>query len=293
MKKLIIILLLGSWVATMGQIPEAPDRTRGEGPYNQLIIRGVNVINGTGSPPFGPVDVVIEKNRITQIRVVGSPGVPINANRRPDLKEGGREIQAEGMYLLPGFIDMHAHIGGTSKDQTAEYVFKLWMAHGVTTIREPSAGNGLEWTLHEKERSLKNEITAPRIFAYTRFGMGSKNGITTPQEARTWVQENAKKGADGIKFFGARPDIMQAALEENKKLGLRSACHHAQLNVVGWNVLNSARAGLTSMEHWYGLPEALFTDRVIQDYPVDYNYQDEQNRFEEAGKLWQQSAKPG
>ena len=35
--------------------------------------------------------------------------------------------------------------------------------------------------------------------------------------------------------------------------------------------------GLDSMEHWYGLP-SLFTDRTIQDYPVDYNYADEQWR---------------
>ena len=85
---------------------------------------------------------------------------------------------------------------------------------------------------------------------------------------------------------------MTAALDENKKIGLRSACHHAQLNVARWNVLHSARAGLTSMEHWYGLPEALFEDRTVQDYPLDYNYNNEQDRFEEAGKLWQQAAKP-
>jgi Amidohydrolase family len=46
------------------------------------------------------------------------------------------------------------------------------------------------------------------------------------------------------------------------------------------------------MEHWYGLPEALFADRIVQNYPVDYNYQDESNRFEEAGKLWKQAAPP-
>ena len=85
---------------------------------------------------------------------------------------------------------------------------------------------------------------------------------------------------------------MQAALEENKRLGLRSACHHAQLAVARWNVLHSARAGLTSMEHWYGLPEALFADRTVQDYPLDYNYANEQHRFEEAGKLWAQAAPP-
>ena len=71
-------------------------------------------------------------------------------------------------------------------------------------------------------------------------------------------------------------------------MGLGSA-HHAQLSVARWNVLHSARAGLTTMEHWYGLPEALFDDRTVQDYPLDYNYQNE-HRFEEAGKLWEQAA---
>jgi hypothetical protein len=68
--------------------------------------------------------------------------------------------------------------------------------------------------------------------------------------------------------------------------------HHAQMDVARWNVLHSARAGLTTMEHWYGLPEALFADRTIQDYRLDYNYQNEQHRFAEAGKLWKQAAPP-
>ena len=85
---------------------------------------------------------------------------------------------------------------------------------------------------------------------------------------------------------------MKAALDENKRLGLRSACHHSQMSVARWNVLHSARAGLTTMEHWYGLPEALFEDRTVQNYPLNYNYQNEQHRFEEAGKLWEQAAPP-
>jgi hypothetical protein len=51
--------------------------------------------------------------------------------------------------------------------------------------------------------------------------------------------------------------------------------------------------GLDSMEHWYGLPEAMFEDRLIQDYPPGYNYSDEQWRFAQAGRLWQQAAAPG
>ena len=225
-----------------------------------------------------------------RIANVGYPGVDINPDRRPALKEGGRELNAEGMYLMPGFVDMHGHIGGDAQGAGPEYVFKLWMAHGITTVREPS-GRGVDFAVDLKKKSERNEIVAPRIQAYTGFGQGS-DGISTPEMAREWVRQNAKNGADGIKFFGAPPEIMSAALDENNKLGLRSACHHAQLNVARWNVLHSARAGLTTMEHWYGLPEALFEDRTVQDYPLNYNYNNEQHRFEEAGKLWQQAAKP-
>lgn len=276
----------------LAQVAKAPPRSEGSGPYTQLILRGASLINGTGAPPFGPVDVVIEGNRIIHVATVGYPGMAIDSSRRPRLRTGGAELDCHGMYLLPGFIDMHGHIGGSGQGTPAEYVFKLWMAHGITTIRDPSAGNGLDWVLDQKAKSAANTITAPRIHAYTVFGQGADKPITTATQARTWVQNNARKGADGVKFFGAPPAIMEAALQENKKLGLRSACHHAQLDVARWNVLHSARAGLTTMEHWYGLPEALFTGQTIQDYPADYNYQNEQHRFEQAGKLWKQAAAP-
>jgi len=260
----------------------------GDGPHSQLIIRGVMLINGDGSPPRGPMDIVVENNLIVKMQIVGYPGVKINENRRPKLKEGGKELDANGMYLLPGFIDMHGHIGGSAQGASPEYVFKLWMAHGITTVRQPSGINVKKL----KRQSADNTIVAPRIFEYTGFGSGSKKTISTPKQARDWVRKNAKNGADGIKFFGAEPEIMAAAIAENKKLGLRSTAHHAQLSVARWNVLHSARAGMTSMEHWYGLPEALFEDRTVQNYPLDYNYQNEQHRFEEAGKLWAQAAKP-
>ncbi len=259
-----------------------------QGPFNQLIIRGVTLINGNGAPPLGPVDIVVKNNIITKIQTIGFPGIKTN-RKGPKLEKDGFEIDCTGMYLLPGLIDMHGHIGGNSQGASPEYVFKLWLAHGITTIREPS-GRGVDFTLELKNKSEKNEIIAPRIFSYTGFGAGAD--INKPQEAREWVRNNAKKGADGIKFFGSSPNIMKAALDENKKLGLKSACHHAQMSVARWNVLNSARAGLTTMEHWYGLPEALFSDRTIQNYPPNYNYQNEQHRFEEAGKLWGQAAKP-
>jgi hypothetical protein len=284
--------ILSFSVIAQREIKKAPELKEGDGPYTQLIIRGVMLIDGTGAPPVGPIDIVVKQNRIVNIVSIGlpTPGMSSDSNR-PKLEPGGKELNCEGMYLMPGFVDMHGHIGG-NQAPNAEYVFKLWMSHGITTVRDPSCGNGLDWVLDQKNKSEKNLITAPRIKAYTVFGQGSKEPITNAAQARAWVNENKMKGSDGVKFFGAAPEVMDAALRENKRIGLRSACHHAQLGVARWNVLNSAKAGLTTMEHWYGLPEALLANSTLQNYPLSYNYSDEQHRFEEAGRLWKQAAAP-
>lgn len=274
-------------------VEPAPPRAEGEGPYERLILRGATLIDGSGAPPFGPVDVVVERNRIARIQTVGYPGVPIEDDGRPEAQPGDRELDLHGMYLLPGFVDLHGHIGGEAQGTPAEYVFKLWLGHGVTTIRDPGSGNGLEWTLDHKAKSADNRITAPRIHAYLGFGAGRDEPIATPEEARSWVREIARQGADGVKFFALPPRIIDALLDEAGRQGLGTASHHAQLGVARADVLYTARRGLTTMEHWYGLPEALFVDRTIQHFPLDYNYQDEQHRFAEAGRLWRQAAPPG
>jgi cytosine/adenosine deaminase-related metal-dependent hydrolase len=270
----------------------------GEGPFARLVIRGATLVDGTGAPPVGPVDVVVEGGRIAVVRSVGHPGVPIREQGRP--ARGEREIDAAGMFLLPGFVDAHAHVayplqGALGETPPAEYVYKLWLAHGITTVREVGSGNGLAWTIAEKRRSAAREIVAPRILAYPFFptGIETPGAPQTPAAARQWVEAVAAAGADGIKFLGAPPEIMQAALARAQELGLATACHHAQPAVARMNVLDTSGWGLTSMEHWYGLPEALFTDRTVQDFPVDYDYNDESHRFGQAGRLWAQAAEPG
>ena len=279
-------------------VEPAPDRrvNEGEGPFTRLIIRGATVIDGTGAPPIGPVDIVIEKNRIVEVRSVGYPKVAIREAARPT--GAVKEIDATGMYVLPGFVDCHAHIGGVAQGTPAEYVYKLWLAHGVTTIREPGSFNGVDWTLRERERSARNEIVAPRIFAYVGPGLGWEKGpLRTPELARQFVLWAKQKGVDGFKIIGDGPvydpDIMKAFLETANAQGLGSTTHLAQMGVARMNILAAARLGLRSMEHWYGLPESLFTDRTIQDYPLDYNYNDESHRFGEAGRLWKQADPPG
>lgn len=296
MHRLYAVLAAGVLLATAAAadpIPPAPDRTEGEGPHERLILRGGILVDGTGAPPTGPVDIVIEGNRIRSIHTVGFPGVPIDPDGRPEADANTREKDIEGMYVLPGFVDTHGHIGGARQGTPAEYVYKLWLGHGVTTIRDPGSGNTLDWTLAEKRRSDANEITAPRIRAHVTFGQGRDEPFTAPEQARDWVRDVARRGADGLKFFGARPDILEAAIDEAREQGLRTTMHHAQLGVTRTDVLDTARWGLTSMEHWYGLPEAMFTDRRIQHYPPDYNYMNEYDRFREAGRLWLQAAEPG
>ena len=57
----LLIMLAGTSV--QAQITPSPNRAEGEGPFNRLIIRGVTMISGTGAPPLGPVDIVVEKNK--------------------------------------------------------------------------------------------------------------------------------------------------------------------------------------------------------------------------------------
>lgn len=298
---LAFLLLLTTAVFAQPKEPAyAPDRAPGEGqgPFKRLIIRGATVIDGTGAPPNGPVDIVVEGNRIKEVRTVGYPKVAIDPEDRP--KDADHEIDGSTMYVLPGFVDMHAHIGGAAQGTSAEYVFKLWLAHGVTTIREPGSGNGTTWTMHERERSAKNEIVAPRIwpYAFTAASFWDGGAINSPEAARKFVEWASKKGFEGLKIFGAGdlvydPQILGALLDEAKKRGMGSTTHINQMGVARSNVLQSARLGLKGMEHWYGLPEALFADRTIQDFPTDYNYSDEQHRFGNAGRLWKQAAPPG
>src|SRR2546426_3318013 len=93
-------------------VTASPDRRpgEGEGPFDRMVIRGITMIDGTGAPARGPVDIVVQNNRIAEIRSVGAPGVAISDRGRP--AKGTKELDGTGMYIMPGFVDLHVHTGG-------------------------------------------------------------------------------------------------------------------------------------------------------------------------------------
>jgi imidazolonepropionase-like amidohydrolase len=284
-----------------GMLP-TPSRAASEaaGPYPLLVIRGATIVTGNGGPPYGPADIIVRGNRITEIRPAGTPGLPMKGNRPP--LDAAREIDATGMYVLPGFVDMHGHSGDPDKAPDPSYPYRLWLAHGVTTIRgvplfDDDAGRALD----DKRRSAAGEITAPRIYVYQTLGSGADAGwkggrVQSPEKAREWVRWAAKAGIDGIKFFNRgdeTPEIDRAAIIEAKKLGLGTVAHLSQPNIAEFNARDATAAGLASITHFYGHFESLLKDRRTQDTPPDYNFNDEQKRFGGIAEIWNQIYEPG
>ncbi|MGE0812961.1 MAG: amidohydrolase family protein [Vicinamibacterales bacterium] len=274
----------------------APARTPGEGqgPFKKMVIRAVTLIDGTGGPPLSPMDIVIEGNRITEIRQAGWPGLPLAANREP--RDADFEIDGRGMFVMPGFVDMHVHGSTSGKAPDLGYAYKLWLAHGVTTVRGVSLSSAAV-SSSEKDRSAKNEIAAPRIFNYQTLGSGWPNGrVTTPEKAREWVRWAAANNIDGIKFFNRgdeTPEIDTAAIDEAHKNKMGTVAHLSQNNVAMFNARLAGDAHLDTVTHYYGHMESLLKDKTIQDFPVGYDYNNEQDRFGDIARIWNQTYEPG
>ncbi|MGQ0591054.1 MAG: amidohydrolase family protein [Sphingosinicella sp.] len=265
----------------------------GEGPYRRLVIRGATLVDGTGAPPRGPVDIVVAGNRIESIRAAGTPGLPIASDRAP--RDADREIDATGMFVLPGFVDTHGHNGDPDKAPNATYGYRLWLAHGVTTVRGVGLYGGSDnMSLSDRQRSRDNTIVAPRLYAYVVLGdTWTVGAVNTPERARAFVRWAAEQGYDGIKFFNDPPAITQAAIEEARARGLGTVAHLGQGGVAETNGARAAEMGLHGITHFYGHFESVLAGRRLPNYPNDYNMFDEQWRFSQVARLADQIVEPG
>jgi len=268
------------------RLQPAPDRgpDEGAGPFKTLVVRGATLIDGTGAKPRGPVDIVVHDNRIAAVNDVDAAEID---TARPPF-DADHEVDAKGMYVTPGFIDLHSHAGGPPKNDEAEYPYKLWLAHGVTSVRGVPLAD-FDFTASEKQRSARNEIVAPRIFDYPRPAQGWDQGPIgdDPQKARAWIRWAADHGADGFKLRDpecGHPAVVKALLDEANKQHLGSTMHLAQICIIQaggpdkMNALIAAREGLGTVTHFYGHLESMLRPGE-KLFPPGYDYSNEQVRF--------------
>ncbi len=265
--------------------------------YARLVIHNAMIVSGRGEPgtnrgmpPEGPVDILIENGRISTI----VPLDPVNtaSGRGGQRLEGDRVIDATGMYVIPGLVEMHAHLpprGGALGDRGLEYAYRLYLGHGVTTVRDAGTGAGLALMTEQRRRAAANEIAAPRLVLCQRWPLplGRWDEGNTPDTARAMVRRFKELGADCVKVSkspGQYPDVLEAIVAEAKSLGMPVM---VDLKVSETSALVASNIGVTSIEHFYGVPESAFEGS--QAFPADYNYWDELDRFRWAGRIWSEA----
>jgi cytosine/adenosine deaminase-related metal-dependent hydrolase len=283
-----LLVILGAALASIGR-PEAQSAAGKlmEGPYPRLVIRGATIVPGHGGPATGPADIVIENNVIREI----VPFDPVAAERRGREQQrptGDRIIDATGMYVAPGLIDLHTHI--RTEPLPLEWVYYLKLAHGVTAM-VPAADRGLESAMAEARKSAAGEIVAPRL--YPIHGWRSSKGplfADDPANAPEVAREIVGKGARVVSVgdLAWSPALFGAACRAVWEAGGITTVHLPPSTIAQVNAVQAAELGVTMIEHHYGYAESAL-DRTVQDFPAGYNFGNELDRFRHAGKVWQET----
>ncbi|WP_047245047.1 amidohydrolase family protein [Maribacter thermophilus] len=118
-----------------------------------IAIQNVHLIDlETGK--VNKMDIYLNGDRVAKI-------APTGDNTEP---KANRIIDGSGKYVLPGFWDNHVHFrGGDSLIEANKNFLKLFMANGITTVRE--AGGDLTSSIMEWKKAIgKDELVGPTIF---------------------------------------------------------------------------------------------------------------------------------
>ena len=152
---------------------------------------------------------------------------------------GSGSVDGRGKYLVPGFLDMHAHV---LEEEHPEDALQLMLAHGITGWRQMSGSSKL--LARRKQGKLSLGTDAPALLGMPGEILTAANAAT-PEQAVAEVTRQKTEGADFIKTIYVRPDVFFAALNEATGRGLPYVGHLSP----GVNAVRAAEAGMRSIEH--------------------------------------------
>jgi hypothetical protein len=237
----VLLLILLQPILLLAQKPQAPRPA-------PLVFSNVTVIDATGAPPRREMTVVISGNRITALDTTGKVKIPPEA----------QVVDAAGKFLIPGLWDMHTHVQdgfhGAGEEKSLAQFFKLYLANGVTGIRD-MGGRHLDWFVQKRREIAEGKRLGPRIVTAGQAldGPHATDNVKLPLSdttmARQVVREQKQRGADFVKIYERLPrDVYFVVADECKKQGIPFVGHV----LAGVSAAEASDAGQMSIEHLGG-----------------------------------------
>ncbi len=233
-----------------------------------LAIRGATVVNVIDGSLHPDQMVLIKGKRIVAV----GPAASVEASGNVKV------VEMQGSYLIPGLWDMHVHsVANIAADRSTESVraqdwhFPLFLAHGITGVRNMNDGTGdvqLALTKSVRLRLSAGDLRGPPRFLTAgpsidgapRLGTNSVV-VRTAEEARAVVQQLAANGADLVKVYeNISREAYFAILDEARRRGI-PVDGHVPFRITPLEV---AEAGQRTVEHPEALTAACATDVDIE-----------------------------
>jgi hypothetical protein len=208
-----------------------------------VVLEGGSYLDPAGTMrPFAAI--VLEDDRI---KAVVAPGESWEA---PPAAE---RVDVRGRYVIPGLIDGHVHLVHIlfSLQISAEELFPLFLAHGVTTVRD----TGDEITTQQKlaDYAQRHPELAPRVFLGSPLVDGNPAyhpyvswPMTDPADVPAFVEKMSAVGVQTFKLYvGTSRAVGQALVRETQRHGRWATAHLAW----GYTAQEAAADGINSLEH--------------------------------------------
>lgn len=258
------VLLATVMLATGATRSASTRRTRPDQPARPLMLAGVSVVDVRGGTLISNVDLLIVDGTIVSIGPHGTVPVPLAA----DVSE------ESGRYVIPGLIDMHAHLSDPNDAP-------LMLSWGITSARHMAQVGWWTRTLLRfpdrrvlRDRIRRGELEGPDLLVASLTLDGKppvsplNRVVETPASARKAVREAIRERFDFIKVYDRLDaDVFEAILDEASKGGVPVAGHVP----VAVGIDRALSSSLTTIEHLTGYVDQhhvkfLIDERRLAEY---------------------------